>query len=580
MIKYILISLILPYKLLSQPVIGNISVSGNSFFSYREITNMMNSNEGKIYNHDQLKLDLQNIIGSYQKAGFINCYVNYLNISFSDDSSEVYISIDINEGNRIKIGEIVINGNKLLSKQDILNELEDIKPGEILDEVKLKYGISKIINIYESKGYPFVTLSVTSIEIYGAPGNEKIRLNLNIEENEKMIIDNIVIEGNSTTRRETILREMRIKEGETVTRETLIQIRQNLENTGFFENVSLPEIRKYNNETVMFITIKEGNTNTIDGILGYVPPKENQLKGYFTGLIKLSLKNIFGTGRRLDAGFEKLESRTQYLELSYQEPWILGYPLKVSVGFNQRIQDSSYVHRGFNFKTEAAISSRFTITGIAIAERVIPDFSAGILNQFDSRTVSAGIELKYDSRNYIYNPSSGFLYKTGYVLGQKKIYNASSFQGLNPYLSVQKISATFDFYSSFFKRQTLLSGVKAIEIRLPQYEISDLFRLGGLSTIRGYREGQFLVSRAVWMNIEPRFSITRKSFLFAFYDGGYYFIPDNLSTGKSVKKDFIFGYGIGIRVETSLGIIGVSYGLGKGDSILDGKLHFGILNDF
>jgi hypothetical protein len=33
-------------------------------------------------------------------------------------------------------------------------------------------------------------------------------------------------------------------------------------------------------------------------------------------------------------------------------------------------------------------------------------------------------------------------------------------------------------------------------------------------------------------------------------------------------------------METALGIIGVNYGLGKGDGLTDGVIHFGIINDF
>lgn len=571
--------IILSFKLLSQPIIEDISISGNSFFSEREILNMMNSSKGEIYNSTQLYHDIQNIIKNYNQVGFINCRINHIKNILSNDSSGVYITIHINEGDIITIGEINIIGNKLLTSSEIINKLEII-PGEVLNEFKLKYGISEIIKLYESKGYTFVSVRVSSIEVYGSQENEKIRLNINIDENEKIKIDNIIIEGNSTTKRETILREIRLKKGEAITREKLIRIKQDLENTGYFENVSLPEIHRYKKETIMLINVSEGNTNTIDGVLGYVPPNSNQEKGYFTGIAKLSLRNILGTGRKLDASFEKLELKTQFLEINYQEPWIMGYPVKASFGFSQRFQDSSFIQRSFTFKTEALISSRFSVAGMGTIDRVLPDFSSGVINQLDSRTISTGIEIKYDSRNYIYNPSSGILYKTGYIFGQKKIYNATSFQKINSYFSLQKIFATIDIYSSFLKRQTLMTSIRGIDIRLPEYEVSDLFRLGGLSTVRGYREGQFFVSRAVWISIEPRFSISRRSFLFAFYDGGYYVTPELTLNNSPVNREYIFGYGLGIRLETSIGIIGVSYGLGKGDSVLDGKLHFGILNDF
>jgi outer membrane protein insertion porin family len=43
---------------------------------------------------------------------------------------------------------------------------------------------------------------------------------------------------------------------------------------------------------------------------------------------------------------------------------------------------------------------------------------------------------------------------------------------------------------------------------------------------------------------------------------------------------FKTGYGIGIQVETGLGVMGVSFALGEGDSFSNGKIHFGLINEF
>ena len=111
-------------------------------------------------------------------------------------------------------------------------------------------------------------------------------------------------------------------------------------------------------------------------------------------------------------------------------------------------------------------------------------------------------------------------------------------------------------------------------------EDSDFFRIGGMKNIRGYREEQFLASVLIYSNVEIRYSLARRSFMFGFYDFGYYLRPSDDLNFIPEQKGFLYGYGIGIRLDTSLGIIGVSYALGKGDSFLDGKIHFGLINEF
>lgn len=537
---------------------------------------------------EQLELDLKNIIKNYQKEGFLNCKISGVEEEYNFDSSTVSIDIGLEEGKQVLIGDIVFQGNKLFDSPALLRMMFT-KSGKVLDVSVLSQDIEQILNNYEQKGFAFAQVIIKEITNYSDNGTEKLRLILKVDENERIKIDNITIEGNTTTKDYVILREIRIGKNNVITRETILDIKQRLENIGYFESVEQPKLYKYNNRTVLKIKVAEGNTNTFDGIIGYVPPAANEDKGYFTGLINLSLRNLFGTGRSIEARWQKEIRTTQELELGYVEPWFLGYPLNITTGFLQRIQDSTYVKRTVNLKAEALVSRHFSASGLVHFERVIPTvqneqfISGGFLyTVFDSRLLSAGAEIKFDSRDYVYNPSSGILYKTSYSVGQKKLYNTSFFPGLilPDNFTVHRLLVDLDFYYSFFRRESSLISLHGGEVKSSKFEDADYFRFGGIHSVRGYREGQFLASRLGWANVELRYSLTRKSFASLFYDFGYYRRPEDEITKTPEQHGFIFGYGLGIRVETKLGIFGVSYALGKGDGILEGKVHFGLINDF
>ncbi len=561
--------------------ITGINYTGNTHFSSRELTGFINSKEGAVYSPQQFELDLKNILRIYQENGYMNCRITSSGADFNFDSSAVTLSVNIDEGKQVLIGEIVLSGNKLYTSAYLKEQMET-KTGEVLNALQIGRDMSDIVGLYESKGYTFASVTVEEIEQYFDGGTEKLRLKIKIDENDQVKIDNIVVEGNTETKKEVIVREISLREGNTISRENLLDIKRRLENLGYFERVEQPKIIKYKNSTVLLIKVKEGNTNTFDGILGYVPPSPDEDRGYFTGLINLSIRNLFGTGRKVEARFKKEIKSTQELELRYLEPWLLGYPLNVSFDFLQRIEDSSYIKRKLSLKSDALISKRVTISAIFDFERVIPTVTNSLFTLFDSRLLSAGIEIRYDSRDYVYNPFSGLLYKTGYSAGQKKIYNTSQYPNIDIQrdFTVQKGNVDLDFYYSFFKRQSSLIGLHGIEIRSPRLETSDLFRLGGNNTLRGYREGQFLASRAAWCNVEIRYSLTRRSYAAAFYDFGYYLKPEDDLYNIPAQEGFLYGYGLGIRIETALGMFGVSYALGRGDSILEGKIHFGLINDF
>ncbi|MEO8513223.1 MAG: POTRA domain-containing protein [Ignavibacteria bacterium] len=561
--------------------ISSVDISGNDYFSDREILNFSASKEGVAFSHAQFLLDLQNIIKIYQDNGFIDCRILSSNSEFNFDSSSVKLFVSLSEGKQYLLGDITIEGNKLFTT-GYLKENMDTKSGKVLNSITLNSDINDILSLYEKKGYTFATISVSDIKTYSDNGANKLSVNIKIDENDRIRIDNIVVEGNTTTNKNVITREITLGEGNSISRENLLEIRRRLENLGYFESVEQPKILKYKNSTVLQIRVKEGNTNTFDGILGYVPPSQTEENGYFTGLVNLSIRNLFGTGRKVEARFKKEVKTTQELELKYLEPWLLGYPVNMNFAFLQRIEDSSFIKRDLSLKTDALVSKKVTLSAIFNFERVIPTSQNNLFTLFDSRVLAAGVEIRYDSRDYVYNPFSGILYKTSYSVGQKKIYNASSFpeEDIPVDFTVQKGAVDLDFYSSFFKRQSSLISVHGIEIRSPRFETADLFRLGGNSTVRGYREGQFLASRAAWGNIELRYALTRKSFAAIFYDIGYYLKPEDNFYKIPSQEGLIFGYGLGIRIETSLGMFGVSYALGRGDAILEGKIHFGLINDF
>lgn len=561
--------------------ISSIDFSGNSFFSSRELLGFIASKPGTIYSPQQFELDLRNIIKNYQDNGYTDCKINGTEAEYNFDSSSVTLNLKIDEGPQALIGEINVSGNRLFSAEQIKNNI-DTKIGTVLNSISLNADMTELLNMYENKGYTFASVSVTDISQYETGGQQKLKVNIKIDENDRIKIDNIKVEGNTETKENVIVREISLGEDKSITKESLIEIRRRLENLGYFESVEQPKILKYKNSTVLLIRVKEGNTNTFDGILGYVPPTQSDDKGYFTGLVNLSIRNLFGTGRKVEARFKKEIKTTQELELGFLEPWILGYPLNINFAFLQRIEDSSYTKRNLSIKTDALVSKKITLSAIFNFERVIPNITNSFFTLFDSRVLGAGAEIKYDSRDYVYNPYSGLLYRTSYSVGQKRIYNTASFPSLDipGDFTVQKGAMDIDFYYSFFKRQSSLIGLHGIEIRSPRFEAADLFRLGGNSTIRGYREGQFLASRAAWGNLEIRYSLTRRSFAAIFYDAGYYLKPEDDLYNIPSQEGFIYGYGLGVRIETALGMFGVSYALGKGDSILEGKIHFGLINDF
>jgi outer membrane protein assembly factor BamA len=570
-------------NLYSQTIVGYLTFEGNSFFSDNELKSSMVLKADKPFLKDQFNADLKSIRTKYRDNGFLFARIANTYTKFNNDSTFVDIKITIDEGKQVKLGEIIISGNKAFSTNDILKKF-DTKVGQILDNNTLNGDIKDLLGEYEKRGSLFTKATIEDISIYDESTNPKIRLKIAVKEQSRVKISNVRIKGNEDTKDKVILRELKINEDKTVTREDLQNMKFRLERLNIFETVENPMIYTLTNknESGLLIKVKEGNTNTFDGIIGYVPPASDKENGYFTGLVNLSFRNLFGTARRLDARWQQETKAIQELELKYNEPYFFGLPINVGFGFLQRLQDSSYTRRKFDAKGDILLTDKFTFGFSVGVDRIIPpDDSLAVFKVADSRVLYAGTEIRYDNRDNVFIPNSGILYKASYVYGDKKIYNKQgSLNTADQSYSLQRYSMDVDVFFSFFKRQSLLVRFFAGQVVSDKLEDADYYKVGGINNVRGYREEQFRASRFTYGTVEMRYSFSRKSFASLFFDPGYYYRPDDALNNIPKQEGFIYGYGLGIRVETAIGVIGVSYAIGKEDGILDGKIHFGLINDF
>jgi outer membrane protein insertion porin family len=329
----------------------------------------------------------------------------------------------------------------------------------------------------------------------------------------------------------------------------------------------------------LLVRVVEGNHNNFDGVLGYVPSNREGESGDITGLVNVSLRNLFGTGRKLSFRWFQENQNSKETELHYFEPWAASYPVNIQIGFFQRKQDSTYVKLQYDMSAEVMMTEEFSI-GVSISQSgVYPSEGYGRSVIAESNIFHVGASVKYDSRDNPAAPESGILYTTEYQTGSKR----STFPGTPPIESkstTQRLVFDLAYYVSPFRKQVIASELHLRDIKSGSMDVSDLFRLGGAASLRGYREGQFYGSQLVWMNLEYRFLVAPRSFFYGFIDLGYIAQPAMASVQMNAQEQSKIGYGIGVRMDSALGLIGVSFALGEGDTFSTSKVHIRLINEF
>lgn len=483
-------------------------------------------------------------------------------------------TIHLAEGPAATIARLTLEGNAALPSSTLLAAC-DLTPGARVTAAALEADIARMLALYDRAGRPFSEIRVEDLAVRRENDEAPTDITLRIDEGEAVHIDEITIEGNTLTRTDVIVREIRIAEGEPWNADRVGEVRRRLERLGFFSRVQEPELYVRNGRGGLLLRVVEGGTNTFDGVIGYQPPRREGEAGEVTGLVNLAFRNLFGTGRRFDARWERATRAVSELQFRYLEPWIFSLPFSLEGAFAQRQQDSSFVRRTIDLRATWMAATGFHVSGVFQRTDVIPSIGAGANAPQAGATTSAGAELLLDARDNVYNPLAGYLVRNAWSFGSKRVDDAA----VSRTASVQRIELDASLFVEVLPRAVLALILHGRELRGSLVDASDVYRIGGANTLRGYREEQFTGTRLAWSSIETRYSLGRRSFAFLFFDLGYIYQAartEALPEFRTVK----YGYGLGGRIETGLGILGVSYALGEGDSFSTGKIHFGLINEF
>jgi len=578
-IIFLISSFLSAQKLSSFEVNGNFNFDQSEYFKWTELRLNQPIYKG-IIDSVKSKIARNILLQGYYFIDFINSQ-----LIISNDSTEFEIILDVDENNPVLVNNIYIDIIDSTTDITITKQFDYLK-GQVFNKEEIELSIEQLLTKFENSGFPFAKIQIKSVNIFRDSLNEEsyADIYLNIISGEVNKIDRVEVRGNTSTKDYVIFRELRLESGELFVQNKIEEFPKRLNRLRFFEPVATPQFYiNSKKEGVLLVEVTEKNTNNFDGIIGYIPPGKNESSGYVTGLVNISLRNLFGTGRAASIRWNKYDRNSQELDLRYLEPWFLSFPLNINVGLYQRVQDTTYVQRKFEGSLEYLATEDISASLILASETVIPTVrTTPVFTVYNSSYITTGANLKIDTRDDPYSPTEGLLFINSYSFSKKTINGPEEYftSSLITTINFQRFASSFYFFYELFSRQIVAIGVNVRELRGPTFENSDLYRLGGTNSLRGYREDQFLGSRIFWSNLEYRALLTRRSYGFVFFDTGYYLRPEEIDRNIPKSEEFLYGFGLGLNLETALGVLRVSYALGEGDTFSDGKIHFGILNEF
>lgn len=475
-----------------------------------------------------------------------------------------------------------------------------INKNEIIPVRKINGLKEQLINEYENSGYPFAVVRLDSFSLIGQNYVAKIFAEKNV-----LFVWDTISKDSPTRIRSIFLRNyLGIKPGKPYREQTARKIDARINVLPFAEPIKKSEIEFSNEKAKARIFIKDRRANQFDLLIGLLPGSSGQ-KVLITGKAMLRLVSVFGLGEEFQVKWEKLQPKTQTLDVQLIYPFMFGLPIGINAKFELYKKDTSFLNLngdyGIQFQLQAndyikgAFKNQISIilnadTNYVKANRKLPPNLDLNINQF-------ALEVFLQRLNYRFNPTDGYLLKGSVSFGLKSFKRNNSIAGLYDPIANQSFGTLYDsiklksFIMQFHfmldkfwkigKRQTIRTMIDG------EYQINDritdneLYRIGGASSLRGFDDRSILTPFYVMANLEYRYLLSKNAFFFAFVNGA---MVKEYRNFKDRPFDVPYGFGAGAAIETRIGMFAISYAMGSRQdekiSFRSAKIHFGYINYF
>jgi len=549
--------------------IRNIEVTGNEHFTDEQIEIKLTNRQKTWYRKAQFKedefvKDLERIVDFYKDRGFLDARVLDYNMTY--DAGWASITISVEEGRRYYFGNIGFAGDSVLKEKD-LSALVKYKSGRVYNASLAQSTLTELYGAYSEQGYIYAQVTPKE-EMRG----DTVDITYEITESRPALVRLVTIEGNEQTQDKVIRRRITSLPGYVFKRSDVIRSQREVFNLGFFEDISIDHRQADTagaidliyrvKEKGFFGTVGAGVTySATDGVTGY---------------LELQQPNLFGKGQQASIKVEKGGKKAN-VQLGFTEPWLMDTP--TSAGFDVAYLTRTYdyydkqeIGGGLSFSRPLPLDYARAYLGLRVSDAYVPPSSissgyepSGPYNIYRDTThktaFSPSLTLTRDSRDYIFNPSSGsaLTYTLDVSVGDIKFHRHT--------IDASQYFPLFWKFSLMGRtRVGFISGFSAIDT-VPIYE---RFTPGGtgLNGIRGYpdngvgpREGSYYIggNAMTLFSLEYKLRLSPQLSFLAFADAGNAWN----SFGQFNLSDLKRGAGVGVRLEIPmLGLLGFDFGYG------------------
>lgn len=308
------------------------------------------------YSKQKLSGDLESLRSLYLDNGFINFNIDSTQVSITPDKKDVYVTINITEGDVYTIGDVKLAGN-LIVEPDELFAYVGTREGMLFSRKLLTATSKNITDRLGAEGYAFANVNaVPEID----DDSRKVAITFYVDPGQRVYVRRVNFFGNSKTRDEVLRRELRQMEGGWISTTKVERSKVRLRRLGYFEdvNVETPAVPGSTDLVDVNFTVKERPSGNLLLGLGF-----SQSAGIIFNT-NVTQDNFLGSGKSVSFAFNNSEINRTF-RLGYLNPyWTID---GVARGFDVSYSETEPGNQNITVFDTRTISGGMTF-GIPISE--------------------------------------------------------------------------------------------------------------------------------------------------------------------------------------------------------------------
>ncbi|WP_160113268.1 POTRA domain-containing protein [Aequorivita antarctica] len=510
-----------------------------------------------------LKKETDTVYLKLQRMGYIESEM--LQLQKENDSSYTANFYFGKKYNELKVFYSEENFNKK-EIQRVSTEITDtyfILPFETIPN-----SLRKLTALRNQKGNAFARLRLTEFE---KDDNNKLSAALFVDNGNIRTVDSIAIKGYEKFPRSFLKYYAGVKKGKLFNQKKLVEQSENLNSLGFVSAIKPPEALFRKDSTTVYFYLEKQNNNLFDGILGFATDEETQ-KLTFNGYLNLELNNNLNYGEQLLLNYKADGKEQVNFRVKATLPYLLKTPFGLSGELKIFKRDSTFI------TTEQQVRATYQINPKSTTYIGYKGYDSS--NLLDIAVAGTPVE-DFKSKFFIAGAS--------YIKPQnKKLFPIKTIISLDGGLGARDKEGNSD---DQIRIETLLNNIFNLNYQnsifvqnltsvlfSDSYLVNELFRFGGINSMRGFNENSIDASLYSVINTEYRYQFNDGVYVHSIIDVGY-FENETLLLKQNL---YSFGLGLGLNTKAGLFKFNVANGNTKNQdfSFSNTKIHISISSKF